>query len=174
MDEVTFAALVAALAHPRMTLDERARFVIPPIPNPFVPPILRAPHNPDLLKSEVVYIQASAAVGKSTIAAALCAEANIPLLDLAIVPASTGTLKALVSGLPLSNPIRAFHHAEVPVVIDALDEGRLLSGEAGFESFLQTTAEFLMEDRAVTDKPKLIFLGRYESIDLAWLGVGRS
>src|SRR6266705_1831863 len=73
MDEIAFARLFAALAHPKVTLPSRARFIIPASPNPFVPPTLRLSRNGDPLAAEVLFIQASAAVGKSTIAAALAA-----------------------------------------------------------------------------------------------------
>jgi hypothetical protein len=42
-----------------------------------------------------------------------------------------------------------------------------LSNEAGIESFLATTAELLLSNRSVTSRPKLIFLARFESIELA-------
>ncbi len=116
-------------------------------------------------------IEASAAVGKSTIAGYLSSSLNIPLLDLAKIPVSTGSLKALLLDIPDKNILKDFHTGKVPIIVDALDEGRLLSGENGFESFLQTAGELLLEDRSVTDKPKLILFGRYESAELAGIGL---
>jgi hypothetical protein len=46
------------------------------------------------------------------------------------------------------------------VIVDALDEGRLRSGDPNFEEFLKTTWEMLLQDRSVTDRPKLVLLGR--------------
>jgi hypothetical protein len=95
-----------------------------------------------------------------------------PDLDLAKVPVSTGSLKALLLDISgAGNQIKAFHSGRLPIIIDALDEGRLLSGEKGFESFLETTGEFLNEDRSVTNRPKIIFFGRYDSTEIAelWL-----
>lgn len=57
------------------------------------------------------------------------------------------------------------------MVIDAPDEGRLLSGETGFESFLSTTAELLLSNRSATDCPKLVIFGRSDSTELAKLGL---
>ena len=53
------------------------------------------------------------------------------------------------------------------MIIDALDEGRLLSNETAIERFLVTTAELLLSNRSVTSRPKLVFLARFESIELA-------
>ena len=48
------------------------------------------------------------------------------------------------------------------MIVDALDEGRLLSSETGIEQFLISTAELLRSNRTVTSRPKLIFLGRFD------------
>jgi len=122
--------------------------------------------------AEVIFVVASAAVGKSTMARQLSAGGAIPMLNLAEVPVSTGSLKSLVSDLKRSvDPLQAFHAGNLPIIIDALDEGRLLSGETGFESFLQTTGELLLQDRSVANRPKLVVLGRHESIADADIGL---
>lgn len=61
--------------------------------------------------------------------------------------------------------MNAYHAGQLPIIVDALDEGRLLSSETGFESFLLTTGEFLLQDRSVTNRPKLIIFGRHDSIE---------
>ena len=146
------------------------RLAISDKPEPFVAPTFnRLDHGASLL-AEVVLIRASAAVGKSTIAAALSSLCSLPVLNLALVPVGAGSLKGLVSDLRNGvSPIAAFHAGRLPVIIDALDEGRLRSGENGFESFLETSAEFLLEDRRSPTAPKLILFGRPEAIDLAEL-----
>lgn len=102
----------------------------------------------------------------------LSARCGVPLLNLAEVPVSTGTLRALIADLAEgTNLIRPFHHGLMPIIIDALDEGRLLSNETGFESFLNTTAELILSDRSTTDRPKLIVFGRPDSTELARLGL---
>jgi hypothetical protein len=124
------------------------------------------------LHAEVIFIKALAAVGKSTIANHLSGLLGIPLLDLAKVPVSTGSLKALLLDITgAGNQIKSFHSGRLPIIVDAIDEGRLLSGERGLESFLETTGEFLNEDRSATNRPKIIFFGRYDSTEIAelWL-----
>ena len=153
MKEVDYVGLADALTRPRFHPTENNRLIIAEKPVPFVAPKL---HYNDMLElgpfsAEVVLIEASAAVGKSTLARHLSASKLVPLLDLAVVPVSTGSLKALVSDLSGDgDPIAAFHAGQVPIVIDAIDEGRLLSGETGFEYFLQTAGEFLLHNRSVT------------------------
>ncbi len=125
------------------------------------------------LAAEVLFLEAPAAVGKSTTARALSARTGAPLLDLAKVPVSTKTLVGLL-GSELSgpgDPVAAFHMGDIPVIVDAPDEGRLLSGEEGFEGFLETTGELLLESRAETSRPKLVFLGRPGAIAFTKTGL---
>lgn len=167
--EILFVQIVHALAKGRHRPPANARLTIPDRPTPFVSPTFTAAAktaaNP--FAAEVIFVEASAAVGKSTMAHYLSAFQNAPLLDLAIVPVSTGSLKSLVSDLDGDDPIAAFHAGTLPIVIDALDEGRLLSNETGFDSFLQTTGEFLLQDRQFKDRPKIVILGRHDSIQEA-------
>jgi hypothetical protein len=177
MAEISFDTFRASLSRPSQALTLGNRLKLPQGPNPFVAPTLRViePDLPRPLDAEVLFIKASAAVGKSTIANHLANTLQIPLLDLARVPVSTGSLKALlldVSGL--GNPLEAFHAGRLPIIVDALDEGRLLSGEQGFESFLETVGELLGENRSVLNRPKLILLGRYDSIEIAEMFLGLS
>ena len=140
-------------------------------PKPFVAPRLDIPgKDPSVIQKEIIFIEASAAVGKSTLARQVSATLKAPILDLAKVPVSTGSLHTLLTDLEAadkSDPVAAFHEGKIPVIVDALDEGRLLSNETGIESFLVTTAELLLSDRSVTSRPKLVFLARFESIELA-------
>ena len=100
-------------------------------------------------------------MGKSTIAHALSAERQIPVLDLSETAVATGSLKGILSDSRNGdNPVEAFHAGDLPIIVDALDEGRLLSSEKGFFSFLETSAETVLDLRSTTDKPKLILLGR--------------
>ena len=174
MADLEFDELLAALPKRPRSLSLGQRLVIPEAPNPFVAPTfsLLQSETTNPLQVEVVFIKASAAVGKSTIANHLSNILRLPLLDLSKVPVSTGSLKALLLDVKgAGNSINSFHSGKLPVIIDALDEGRLLSGEQGLESFLETTGEFLNEDRKVNDRPKLIFFGRYDLTEIAelWL-----
>jgi hypothetical protein len=176
MSEIPFASLLSALALSDQKLRLGTRLKIADDPNPFVAPTLQILGLESVrpLDSEVLFIKASAAVGKSTIAQHLSHNRRIPLLDLSKVPVSTGSLKALLFDVAgIGDPLQAFHAGKLPIIVDALDEGRLLSGEQGFESFLETTGELLNEDRSTPNRPKLIFLGRYDSTEIAevWLGL---
>ncbi|MGH6705029.1 MAG: hypothetical protein ACRECG_16735, partial [Bradyrhizobium sp.] len=103
-------------------------FVAEP-PRPFVAPRLDIPgQDPAIIRKEIIFIEASAAVGKSTLARQVSATLQAPILDLAKVPVSTGSIRTLLTGLEAadnSDPVAAFHEGRIPVIIDALDEGRL-------------------------------------------------
>jgi hypothetical protein len=163
-----------AIARPENRPRPGGRLTIASNPKPFVAPPLWIDGSEagDPFCVEVAFVQASAAVGKSMIAAYLSASQAVPLLDLAKIPVSTHSLVGLIQSDLLGPPdsIHAFHSGTLPLIVDALDEGRLLSGEQGFEGFLETTVELLLSDRTVTGRPKLIFLGRHESTALAKLG----
>ena len=98
MSEIPFASLLSALALSDQEMRLGTRLKIADDPNPFVAPTLQilGPESLRPLDSEVLFIKASAAVGKSTIAQHLSHNRRIPLLDLSKVPVSTGSLKALL------------------------------------------------------------------------------
>lgn len=172
MAEVSFSDLVESLVGLPTATPIGTRLQIAAVPSPFVKPTLHSEKDTGPFGSEIIMIEAGAAVGKSTIANFLSGSLNIPILDLAKVPVSTGSLKGLLLDVKgVGDPIAAFHAGKLPIIVDALDEGRLRSNEHGFDSFLQTTAEFLGEDRTVKSRPKLIFFGRFESTSLADTGL---
>jgi len=171
---ISFEQLISGVTHSQYSLKPKARLQVAPQPTPFVAPALKVLDDVEhCIEVEVIFITAPAAVGKSTLAKAMSSRTRAPILDLAKVPVSTqslvGMLHADFEGI--SNPVDAFLRGELPVIVDALDEGRLLSGEQSFEKFLETTGELLDSVRKVTRKPKLIFLGRNESIELTKLGL---
>jgi hypothetical protein len=151
--------------------DATGRLFIAEPPTPFVAPTLDIPgQDPAAIQKEILFIEASAAVGKSTLSRQISATLKAPILDLAQVPVTAGSLRALLTDLEAadkSDPIAAFHEGEIPVIVDALDEGRLLSNETEIERFLVSSAEFLLSNRSTTSRPKLVFLARFESIELA-------
>ena len=173
MSEIALNVLVNVLSRPVHfpKVGRTGRLFIAEPPRPFVAPRLDIPgKDPSVIQKEIIFIEASAAVGKSTLARQVSATLKAPILDLAKVPVSTGSLHTLLTDLEAadkSDPVAAFHEGKIPVIIDALDEGRLLSNETGIESFLVTTAELLLSNRSVTSRPKLVFLARFESIELA-------
>jgi len=168
--EVPFSALVKAIQTPGFSPKSDAkRLRVAAVPTPFVDPNLIVADPATAFRSEIIFVGAPAAVGKSTAARYLSGTQNIPILDLSQVPVSTGSLRTLLLELggPHKEPVDGFHDGEAPIIIDAIDEGRLRSGETGVESFLETTAELLLESRLTTNRPKIIFFGRFDSIDLA-------
>lgn len=173
MSEIALKALINVLGRPvhHPKVGRTGRLFIAEPPRPFVAPKLDIPgEDPSAIQKEIIFIEASAAAGKSTLAKQVSATLKAPILDLAKVPVSTGSLHTLLTDLEAadkSDPVAAFHDGKIPVIIDALDEGRLLSHETGIERFLVTTAELLLSNRSVTSRPKLVFLARFESIELA-------
>ncbi len=171
MTRISFDALDSVLptaVHQPTT----ATFAVAPVPEPFVAPPLLTTGSASFA-AEILFVEASAAVGKSTLASYMSARHQLPMLNLAVVPVSTGSVRALISALAGSGPVTAFHQGRLPLIIDALDEGRLLSGEVGFDAFIDSTADFLLENRQTRNKLKLLIFGRHESIDLATIGLTR-
>lgn len=173
MPEIALSVLIRVLNRPVHfpKSDQSGYLFIGEAPTPFVSPRLEIGEGgASALEKEIVFIEASAAIGKSTLARQLSATLKAPILDLAKVAVSAGSLRAMLADLEAadkSDPLAAFHEGKIPLIVDALDEGRLLSGETGIEQFLASSAEFLRSDRRVTSRPKLILLGRFESIELA-------
>ena len=161
LEGVMASAVQTSLIHP-------ATLKVAPLPDPYVPPPLHVVEGE--LSAEVVFVKAPAAVGKSITAQYLSARRNAPLLDLAEVAVATGSLQGLLSDYSHDGR-EAFHRGDLPIVIDALDEGRILSGESSFEAFLESTVAFLKSSRLSTNRPKLVFLGREESAELSKIAV---
>lgn len=167
MSKVSYADLLAALSQASVTLVPGSRLILPKHPKPFVEPFLQGETDSPLV-AEVLVIKAVAAVGKSTLAEALAAARQAPLLDLSTVRVATHSLRGLIAG-EIAEPadaISRFLKGELPVIIDGLDEGRLLSEEKSFEDFLKTTWDLLLTDRSRIDQPKLVMIGRVETWDL--------
>lgn len=138
------------------------------VPDPFVSPTLQLVDGN--LSSEVVFVRSPAAVGKSVTAQYLSSSTNAPLLNLSVIPVGTGSLQGLISEYA-PNGAQLFHNGELTVVVDALDEGRLLSGETSLEAFLSSLVDYIKQQRSVLDHPKLIFFGREESADFSRLAI---
>lgn len=172
MRTIQLTDLIRVLARPSFLPRDGARIHVSHEPKPFVAPTLEIPdenraHDP--LGAEILLISAPAAVGKSTVAKYLSSQVQAPLLNLSTTPVSThslvGLLKSDFEGV--GDPLSAFHKGKLPFIIDSLDEGRLLTGEKGFEEFLLTTAELLARDRSASNRPKLVVFGRLDSSSFA-------
>ena len=119
-------------------------------PNPYISPEFEVAGN---LASEVIIIKAQAAVGKTITAEYLSATTKARLLDLANIEVGAYSLRGAVDeGL--------FHHGQCPIIVDALDEGAVVSSDAACDRFLFTSRDFLLSNRDTLDKVKVVFLGR--------------
>jgi len=134
----------------------------PPLPKPYIAPRLRI-EDGRLDTAEVIIIKAHAAVGKTVTARYLSANRNAPLLDLSKTRVGSNTFSGSVPAAFQAE----FHEGKFPVIVDALDEGSLLSGDSNRDEFLYTFRDFLASNRSVSNRAKVVFLGRFESID--WL-----
>ena len=109
---------------------------------------------------------APAAVGKSTFAG-LGRARRIPVLDLAKVKVSTGALSGILEEIG-DQASHEFQQGKFALIIDALDEGRIFSGDSHIEEFLRTTVERLAAPSAPKGQgPKLLLFGRPAAVELA-------
>ena len=124
-------------------------------PDPYIAPDFRILEGH--LNSEVI-IKAQAAVGKTVTAAHLSASRHARLLDLANTRVASYALRGAVEE-------SAFHLGQCPIIVDALDEGALLSNDDNRDAFLFTSRDLLLSNRTIQNKVKVVFLGRPESAD---------
>ena len=127
-------------------------------PDPYIGPEFRIVEGD--LNSEVIIIKAQAAVGKTVTAEHLSASRSARLLDLAKTRVASYALNGAVDA-------PAFHRGQCPIIVDALDEGALLSSDENRDAFLFTSRDLILTDRTFRDKVKVVFLGRPESVDWA-------
>lgn len=165
MEDVKFTEVAVAMTRPTMSVSG-SNLTIASMPTPFVQPTFESIDGCDLSGSEVILIKASAAVGKSTLARAISATQGVPILDLAQTPVATGSLIGILNDYQGGAPLTEFHSGAAPILVDALDEGRLRSGDNGYLSFIESSAQLILQNRAHR-KPKLMMLGREEAIALA-------
>ena len=161
MNDVDFSKLEIALASVAPDVanktDQKRMAVVEKEPTPFVHPPLSL-HRSDSEDNDLpfsvegIFVEASAAVGKSWMAQFLSARRCAPLLRLDKVPVSSGSLRGLIT----AEAEKDFHAGKLPVIVDALDEGRLVSHEEHFKAFFETTREFLSSNREVQDRKSVV------------------
>ena len=95
------------------------------------------PDDGDLSQS-VWLIAASGAVGKSTLARAICANTKAVYLDLSTATTVAGNY--LAGGLFMTGLWQAWEQSESTLLVDALDEARLRVTQSSFEDFLADVA----------------------------------
>ncbi len=131
----------------------------------FVEPTLRLQQG-DPATARVIVIAAPGAVGKSTLAHAICAQTSAVLVDLARTEPLGGNF--FVGGIA-----NAFGHQAlvdafeggIALVVDALDEAQLRSGDEGFAAGLNDLCKIVQHHTALP----AALLGRAAAAEEAWL-----
>lgn len=162
---IELTALAAKLGPAKERRNQTSNLARPQGPDPYVPPNFCIIEG-TLDTAEVVTISAPAAVGKSVTAQHLSAATGAPLLDLASVAVGEDSLRGLLAGYSSSpgRAIQAFHRGDLPVIVDAVDEGALLSGLRALEAFVESSAAFVREGQRTPGRLKLVLLGRDDSV----------
>ncbi len=112
----------------------------------------------------LVLITAPAAVGKSTAADYMSHVLRAPILDLSTLQVGTGTLEgALSKSLGFAASARfqaAMMDGRSVLLIDALDEAEVRSGQANFQAFIRGLADTAAD---IVHGPAIILMSRAES-----------
>ncbi|MCH8998263.1 MAG: hypothetical protein IID48_08335 [Proteobacteria bacterium] len=169
---IAFEDLVQRLKKTSAPSVSGVNLAVPDRPHPFVAPtatVDSCPQDEPPLDSDVIILTAPAAVGKSTFARALGAQSTLPLLDLAKVRVATHSLRGILSAELGTDGPRRLQRGKFCLIIDALDEGRVLSGEKNYEEFLNTTFQLLLEapEEPRHKGPRLLIFGRQAAVELA-------
>ena len=159
---VLFQDLLDAMARVQVR-PTRKDLEVSEFPRPFEPPPLLVEEGV-APKAEVLFVGGSAAMGKSTCARALSNQTGAPLLDLARVAVGADSLRGLLQSAYGTSALDLFHRGELPVIVDAVDEGRLHSGPAGLADFFRTSGQLLGENRMVGESVKLVVFGRPDAV----------
>jgi len=148
--------------------------------HPFVEPALSevvGHDSPPDAPVDVHLIEARAAVGKTTLSRWLSNTSGCPVLDLAVVRVAEGSFRGLLPELERvgedgSHVVETLEGGDglrsgsLTVIVDAIDEGRLRSGDANIEAFLATTWTELARRTERGARPAVVFLGRPQAIQL--------
>ncbi|MFJ5739582.1 hypothetical protein [Streptomyces microflavus] len=110
-------------------------------------------------------ITAPAAVGKSTAAEYMSSYLRCPILDLSNLQVGDGTLDGMASkslGIRRNAQFQeALVESKATLLIDALDEAEVRSGQANFRAFVRGVAD--TASQVTGDRPSLVILSRAES-----------
>ncbi|EJL77461.1 hypothetical protein PMI12_01724 [Variovorax sp. CF313] len=113
------------------------------------------------LSQPVWLIAAPGAVGKTTLAKAICAASNAVYVDLAQATAVGGSY--VVGGLVQNGLLSQWEAGQTTLVIDALDEARLRVTQAAFEDFLADVASVAQKGSL-----PLVLIGRVGIVEECW------
>lgn len=136
----------------------------------FVAPNLSARPDAQTAAPSVVIISAAGAVGKTTVARELAYLRRAMLWDLAksqpVGQSSlSGTLLSVFGASQIASIDGALRTGQIFMVVDALDEGRVKTTQAGFEAFLTDLASYAKAGPGV----KFVMLGRTQIAEYSWL-----
>jgi nicotinamide riboside kinase len=133
--------------------------------NRFIPPPLDIPEDADT--SAVLVISASAAVGKTMLAKEIAARTRSSYWDLARFRVGNnflpGTIGKVFGFNQTGAVVEALRTGDAAIVLDALDETQVSSGEANFLAFLADLGELLAE--LSPPRPVMVLLARDDTAE---------
>jgi hypothetical protein len=123
-----------------------------------------------IVKQPVILITAPGAGGKSAASKAIASHLNAPLVDLAHLQVGSNTITGLFPKMlgwrDGTDFVKNLLDGSRSVILDGLDEARLLAGRNNFDAFLEDLAEFVKE---AVPSGQIVILGRREAIEDAYL-----
>src|ERR1043165_3588688 len=148
-------------------LQSQAEWVKQPTDNPyFVPPNLEQETSggPD---SPIILVSAPGAVGKTTFADAVANSQGSPVFDLSTRRVGNDTFTGLIGNAfgheNFSDVYTRLKTGEFLIVIDALDEARVSSGQENFIAFLEGLASHFKGHEST---PSVVLLARVDTAEL--------
>lgn len=130
----------------------------------YVIPEVRITHASDPVTPSLILITAPAAVGKSTAAHYLSHALRAPIVDLSTLHVGSNALEGALwksmSPGKAGSFVEEMKAGRATLIIDALDEAEIRSGQANFQAFLRDVAETASD---MSGKPAMIMLSRAES-----------
>ena len=135
----------------------------------FVAPMIRE-QGGNIQDSKVVIVSAAGAVGKTTLARHVAYKRGAPYWDLAVDDAVgghslTGALLDNFGTTAVSPAMEHLKNGKLFLVVDAFDESRVKSNEAGFEAFIQQIAD----TASAAHRPAFVLFGRTQTAEDIWL-----
>ncbi|MFD0167838.1 hypothetical protein ACFVJH_27410 [Streptomyces decoyicus] len=117
------------------------------------------------LTPALMLITAPAAVGKSTAAEYMSHYLKCPILDLSHLQVGDGTLDGMASkslGIRKNAQFQeALVESRAALIVDALDEAEVRSGQANFRAFVRGVAD--TASQIIGERPSIVILSRAES-----------
>ncbi|MGW4202754.1 hypothetical protein [Streptomyces sp. NPDC004726] len=130
----------------------------------YVIPEMRITHVSDPVTPSLILITAPAAVGKTTAARYLSYTLRAPIVDLSTLHVGSNALEGALwksmSPGKAGNFVEEMREGRATLIIDALDEAEIRSGQANFQAFLRDVAETASD---MSNMPAMIMLSRAES-----------